>query len=151
MASITDTHKLARKLIEEILVDQHGIHGWTFQLDNARRRLGACHYHKRIITMSRHLIPVASKEEVKETILHEIAHAIAGAGANHGPKWQQVAKSIGCTAQRCHNVDTSSVANYIGECDCDTPHHRVRRPRRGYTYTCRRCRAVITFKLKRRY
>ena len=30
-----------------------------------------------------------------DTILHEIAHAIAGANAGHGPVWKAVAKRIG--------------------------------------------------------
>ena len=35
--------------------------------------------------------------EVKDTILHEIAHALAVARAGHGPAWKTVARRIGAT------------------------------------------------------
>ena len=35
--------------------------------------------------------------EVRDTILHEIAHALAGAKARHGPAWKAIAKRLGAT------------------------------------------------------
>ena len=35
--------------------------------------------------------------EVRDTILHEIAHALAGAKAKHGPAWKAIARRLGAT------------------------------------------------------
>ena len=38
-----------------------------------------------------------SKEQIRDTVLHEIAHAIAGREAGHGPLWKVTARRIGAT------------------------------------------------------
>ena len=44
----------------------------------------------------------ARPEVIKNTILHEIAHAIVGYGVSaHGSEWKRMAMSIGCNGQRC--------------------------------------------------
>lgn len=49
----------------------------------------------------------------RETIPHEIAHIIAyvkpelgASGHNH--QWRRIAQSLGCTGNRCHNMDLST-------------------------------------------
>jgi len=46
-----------------------------------------------------------NRHHFTETILHEIAHHMAGFNAGHGYAWQVVAKMIGCSAERCHNLE----------------------------------------------
>ena len=38
-----------------------------------------------------------SKEQIRDTVLHEIAHAIAGREAGHGPLWKVTARRIEAT------------------------------------------------------
>ena len=38
-----------------------------------------------------------NEEEIRDTVLHEIAHAIAGPEAGHGPLWKATARRIGAT------------------------------------------------------
>lgn len=120
--------------------------GWRFEWDNAKARMGCCNYTYKVISLSRHLVRLASDKEIINTILHEIAHALAP-DDHHGPMWKRVARSIGCTGDRCHTVDTSALANWIGTCGCEGRRHpRNKRPLRGRTYTCRHCRRTVTYK-----
>jgi SprT protein len=85
-------------------IKDHNLVGWAFQWDSAKRRLGACKYSKKQITVSRPLFDALKvKHDALDTILHEIAHAIAGSAAGHGPKWQKVAREIGAKPERCYD------------------------------------------------
>ena len=79
----------------------HGITGWSFKFDNAKRRCGSTQYGKKTITLSRPYVLLNSEKEVLETILHEIAHVIAGPEAGHGPQWRKAARSVGAKPVRC--------------------------------------------------
>ena len=56
---------------------------WSFQFDHSKVRFGKCNYTKKEISLSRHLVQLNSEAEVRDTILHEIAHALAPRGAGH--------------------------------------------------------------------
>ena len=43
----------------------------------------------------------ATWSEIRDTLLHEIAHAIVGPGHGHDALWQTAARRIGCTEKRC--------------------------------------------------
>lgn len=40
-------------------------------------------------------------DQVTDTILHEIAHALAGPAARHGPAWKSIARRLGATPKSC--------------------------------------------------
>ena len=42
--------------------------------------------------------------ETLATGLLDVAHALAGGKAGHGPAWQAIARRIGCSAERCITV-----------------------------------------------
>ena len=79
------------------LMDEHGLTGWTFAFVEAKRRLGNCHFQHRVIRISRTHSLEGSGEQIRDTVLHEIAHAIAGYEAGHGPLWKVTARRIGAT------------------------------------------------------
>ena len=79
------------------LMDEHGLHEWTFRFSAARGRLGECRERERLIRLSRRHAVNGDPREVRDTILHEIAHALAGAKARHGPAWKAVARRLGAT------------------------------------------------------
>ena len=61
---------------------------------------------------------------VKETILHELCHAIASHGAGHGKEWQDIAKAVGdiydVNIERCqpHSIKVKEESKrYIVKCD----------------------------------
>ena len=79
------------------LMDEHGLGEWTFAFLEAERRLGDCNYQDRVIRVGRTHALDASDAEIRDTILHEIAHALAGPEARHGPAWKAIARRIGAT------------------------------------------------------
>jgi predicted SprT family Zn-dependent metalloprotease len=115
------------------LMFEYGLIGWRAESDNAVRRFGACHYSRKLITLSNELVQLNDQACVLDVILHEIAHALAGPRTGHGREWEEVARSIGCSAQRCYSV-TSTVqppGRFILRCvHCGRTIQRVRAPRR---------------------
>ena len=79
------------------LMDEHGLTGWTLAFGEAKRHLGNCHFQHRVIRISRTHALEGSEEQIRDTVLHEIAHAIAGYEAGHGPLWKATARRIGAT------------------------------------------------------
>ena len=79
------------------LIDEHGLIGWTLAFVEAERRLGDCDFKGRVIRISRSHALEGSDEQIRDTVLHEIAHAIAGQEAGHGPMWKATARRIGAT------------------------------------------------------
>ena len=84
----------ARELARTLL-DEHGLADWTVRIDNTQGRLGACFNDRKVISLSRQYITTGTDEQLRNTILHEIAHAHAGHAAGHGPKWKAAAIRVG--------------------------------------------------------
>lgn len=90
---------VARELARTML-DEHGLTDWAVRIDNAQRRLGACFYSQKVISLSRQYIAVGTDAQLRDTILHEIAHAHAGHAAGHGQEWKDAAARIGADPTR---------------------------------------------------
>ena len=93
------------KLAQEEMAWHGLLPGWRAVYDSARCRAGQCDFTKKTVSFSRHLIKCGQPEQMREIILHEIAHALAGPRCGHGPAWRDIARRIGCTGQRCHNME----------------------------------------------
>lgn len=89
--------------IKTELVAEYGfLSKWNICFDYAKKRAGMCQLTEKLISLSRHHIIQNDFETVKDTLLHEFAHAIAYElykEKGHGEVWQQVAKQIGATPQ----------------------------------------------------
>lgn len=78
---------------------------WRVEWDNGKRRAGACHYDRRVISLSRIILSNASDEDVRETILHEVAHALTP-GHSHDAVWRAKLIEMGGTGKRTHSMET---------------------------------------------
>lgn len=133
------------------LMEKHGLYarGWRFEFDRARRRHGLCNYRDKTISLSRAITEAAPESEVRDTVLHEIAHALVGPGKGHGPIWRAMARAIGARGERCASAAVIR-DNDFGHgwesvpCGCGIKHKRYRRPGKG-RYLCRQCRQAITW------
>lgn len=128
---------------------RHGLKGWSFGLARTKRRLGVCKYATKRIEIAEYYARNSPAESVLDTLLHEIAHALAGPAAGHGPAWKAVAVRLGATPRAC---DTSHDAvtepgDWRAHCPaCAKTFHLYRRPRSLTGYRCKcAARSPLTF------
>ncbi len=127
----------AQALAEDLLV-HHGLRSWTFRFDRAKTRAGACRGRDRVISLSMHVTRLHDEAEVRDTILHEIAHALAGPSHGHDDVWKEIALSIGGSGLRCVSPDAPRVEGpWQGRCPGGHTVTRHRAPTR--VLLCRRC------------
>ena len=85
-------HKLARGLM-----DTHGLEQWGLVFDRARKRAGMTKYGDQVISLSQPLMSIYNEKQVRDVILHEIAHARVGSGHRHDEVWKKEARRLGAT------------------------------------------------------
>ena len=120
------------------LCSTHGLEGWRVEFDTAKRRAGVCRYGDRVIGLSGPLTRLHAETEVRDTVLHEIAHALVGPAHRHDEVWRATARRIGCSGRRCLPADAPRVQGaWVGTCPRGHTHDRHRRPVR--VTSCRRC------------
>lgn len=119
------------------LVARH-LDGWSFGLDHARTRVGACHYAARRITCSTYLVAYLADDEVDQVILHEIAHGLVGQKAGHTKVWLRQARRLGYLGARTIEVPEARLsARWLGVCRAGHQYYRHRRPTRvAYCSLC---------------
>lgn len=114
------------------LVAVHGLDGWQVGLDRAKSRAGCCHFASKLITFSLPLTRLHTEEEVRETILHEIAHALVGPEHGHDEVWRRRAVAIGSTGARCvPDAAPRLDGHVVGTCPAGHTVTRHRRPSRA--------------------
>lgn len=95
--------------------------GYRFEFNNRKRTAGLCSYRRKTIELSKRLTLLANEEDVLETILHEIAHALCPR-QGHNSVWRKKLIEIGGTGKRCYSNDSSlgvayrTIAKYKGVC-----------------------------------
>lgn len=110
---------LAKQMAED-LMGQYGIYSWTVVFDSAKTRKGQTRFRQREISLSAPLTEINPVEQVRNTILHEIAHVMVGPGHGHDDVWRSKAIEIGCTGQTCTPVINRLPGRYIVKCKhCD--------------------------------
>lgn len=109
----------AEKITKE-LMQQHGLidSGWKFEWLKHSLIAGQCNYTHKKIVLSLELTALNTKSEVKDTIIHEIAHALTP-GDGHGKKWKAKCVELGCRPEQYFN-DTQKVtafSRYTAVCE----------------------------------
>lgn len=116
MASVQWASSKAVELINEFkfrgLIDNQ----WTFGWNRRKSSFGLCSYTKKEISLSYYYAQVGSYEQINDTILHELAHAIAGPSAGHGELWKKACKVTGANPVRCGKVVDEMPCKFKGTC-----------------------------------
>lgn len=132
------------------LMAMHGVGHLEFKFDNSKTRLGQTQFIKNRgdaiwkpinISLSKHYVTLLPAAEVRDVVLHEIAHALVGAEARHGPRWRSMARRVGAAPERCVTPSVAPDHAVVGTCIiCGTPAHKAHRlPQRVYYHhTCGR-------------
>ncbi|MFH0834477.1 MAG: SprT-like domain-containing protein [Patescibacteria group bacterium] len=77
------------------LFAQHDLSHWNFKFDRAKRRFGCCNFSTRTISLSKILTELNAPEKVRDTLLHEIAHALVGPRHGHDSLWKKQVRALG--------------------------------------------------------
>lgn len=89
-----------RRIAEKFANEAINIHlrnkGWKFGFNNRKRSLGICFFDKKEIQLSLAFLSNMTVADMRETVLHEIAHAIVGPDHGHDQVWKETARRIGC-------------------------------------------------------
>lgn len=128
----------AQSLALELLAT-YELKDWVFKFDHAKRRFGSCNYTLKQITLSKHLTELNEPLQVRETLLHEIAHALTP-GDHHGKNWQKKCLELGIEPERCYKREevTQPKPKYILLCqNCNLQVPRLRKSNK--TFVCRSC------------
>ena len=151
--NVHQAHQLAIDLMTE-----HGLvrDGWRFKWSSGKRQLGAAEIQRRTdplsgrpketksIKLSRHLVALNDEVEVRDTILHEIAHAIVGIDHGHDHAWKAACREIGARPQRLAGEDVNlappTYAIVCGQCQrvLGKRYRRMRPDRLNRAY-CEHC------------
>jgi predicted SprT family Zn-dependent metalloprotease len=132
-------HRLAIRNLAEELMARHGLAGWTFGFNRRKRTLGLCHHAARIIELSIYFVERNCLEEIRDTILHEIAHALVGPEHGHDVVWRAKCREVGARPERCGQADMPE-GRWQARCNgCGSLFSRHRKPRRLKGWFCRAC------------
>jgi predicted SprT family Zn-dependent metalloprotease len=143
---------IAAQTLARKLMDTHGLSHWGLRFDRAAKRFGLCNHTRKIISLSWKLVMLNTEEEVRDTILHEIAHALTP-GAGHGPRWREMCVRIGAKPERCFTAQqvvmpTQRPAWFqIGCVGCDW--WADRRRASSKMLICKRCQSPVAYRDKR--
>lgn len=116
------------------LMQKHGLieRGWRFEFNFAKRRLGVCKFMSKEIGLSKPYTELNEEKRIRNTILHEIAHALVGHSHGHDAVWRAKAIEIGCDGERCCTAEDVQrpVGNYIATCKNGHVRYKFKRPTR---------------------
>jgi predicted SprT family Zn-dependent metalloprotease len=95
-ASVEDVERYAKEQMA-----RYGLikFGWTFEWNRRTTEFGRCNHRYKVIQLSRPLVRLNTLDSAKGTVLHEIAHALAGWQAKHGPDWISMCRLVGVEPQ----------------------------------------------------
>jgi predicted SprT family Zn-dependent metalloprotease len=80
-------------ILTNFLMEKYGVGHFQFDFSNDKSKLGYCTANAIKLNYSHAFY--SSIEEITQTLLHEIAHAIAGNENGHNTYWKSIAKDIG--------------------------------------------------------
>ena len=133
------------------LMARHGLEGWKFAFNRRKRALGLCRYGTKSIELSIYLVDANDGEEVRDTILHEIAHALVGPGHAHDAVWKAKCLEVGAKPARCGEADMPE-GRWKASCPaCGIGFSRHRRPKRLRGWSCKACgpeRGKLTWRVE---
>lgn len=119
---------LAKQLLHE-----HGYGYVPVRLTRAKQQLGRITWKRgegiKYMGLSSYYIMLNDEDEIRETILHEIAHIIVGPEKGHGAEWKLAAKRIGAKPERCSRTAATPPGRYQAFCqECNkivATRHRI--------------------------
>jgi predicted SprT family Zn-dependent metalloprotease len=140
----TNASRLTRSLM-----DEHGLLEWTFKWNRGKRMLGQCDFLRKTISLSVYFVDMNDEKSIRDTVLHEIAHALVGPSHGHDLVWWSKARQIGLKRPARVNKHSNMPSfKYIPVCPKCGPlkggRHRI--GKRTPNYLCRICLSRIEWR-----
>jgi len=132
------------------LIKKHELSGWSVKIDRRPKgRLGQCRLYKREIGLTGWHVEGSEDNEVIDTILHELAHALAWVrygSRGHCAKWRAMCIELGAVPKaRSKRLETNKMRpsyKWSATCTaCNTEHkcHRITKKYKDlYSCTCQK-------------
>jgi SprT protein len=118
------TPSAANRIMRSIF-NKHALPGWKILFsETSLKRSGSCSHYTKTLRINKSFAVRVLQSSLVDTILHEIAHMLAGETAGHGPQWKKIAKEIGCTGKAEHEFEWAE-APFVAR--CPTGRHEERR------------------------
>ena len=124
-------------------LEEHKLGDWEIGFDHSKRRAGVCFFCKKLISFSVHFLRKASKLEINDTLLHEIAHALVGPNNAHNEIWKKKAIEVGCTGKIYHEIQFCK-PTWIKLCSNGCWEQECFRKKKHLI--CKFCKAKVIFK-----
>lgn len=141
--------KKTKELFNE-LKEEYDLDGWKFELGRGYRTSGYCSDMSKTIRISKHLIEQEEFDVFKNTIFHEIAHAIVGTKNHHNNLWREKFIELGGNGRRCSNYNLEKPYKYELTCENECFSNKfLRKPRKDYEssrYYCKTCKGRLQVK-----
>lgn len=124
------------------LIKLHGLKKWRFKFDQSTRRAGCCNYRNKLISISFNFARTGSDEDIRDTLLHEIAHALVGKKHSHDAVWKAKARGIGCSGERTHRLQFAPPRYNV---TCENQCWKQTAERRNARLICRTCGGKLVY------
>lgn len=122
------------------LMQNEGVN-YIIGFNKDRSRLGVCRYSKRTIEFSERFLNVLPREEIVDTIRHEVAHAAVGPGHGNNGVWLAKYRALGGKGGRTVSLPKevkAATSKYAIECSVsgEIIAYRQRKRAGGWRCTC---------------
>ena len=121
-------------LMARDLISKHSeLDLWRFSFENYKKSFGRCNYTTRTISISSYLCDSMTNIAIKDTLIHEIAHALTR-GHGHDNVWRRKCVELGGVPERTASLSKSLIegailqSKYTLTCPCcgyKIPKHRA--------------------------
>ena len=136
---LTPRAEEARRLARRLLA-AHRLTDWSFAFNRSKTSMGLCRYGPRVIELSTHFVERNPAGAVRDTLLHEIAHALVGPGHGHDRAWGEMCLRVGAKPERLSFEADMPEGRWQARCGgCGTLHRKHRRPKHPVGWWCRHC------------
>lgn len=99
---------------------------WHLTLHASYRQVGLCSYVERRVFLSVHFLNRLPAASMLDTVRHEMAHALAGPGTNHGVAWRHWCAKTGANPERCLDLPVEAMSHLPWKLVCSACGHVFR-------------------------
>ncbi len=124
------------------LLSDNGLYHWKCKLSKSKTSWGHCDFRRSTIYLSKYLLEFGCHEEILQTILHEIAHALTPSDRDHGAEWFATARNLGYSGYRNAERVLPFKHKFIGHCNQG---HKFCSMQLQKSFRCETCKDQITW------